>query len=277
MRKILVTTDLSNNSKAGVRFAISLASQGHFDLTFLHVYSTLVPTGWSNSKKISYQNEVSNKTQLTLETFVDRMYKKMNFTNKKIKCVIESSGLTDPAIIEYASRNQFDFICCSTRGAGKFERFFGTNTANLILNSKVPVIAIPHNHRTKTIKNILYASDVVNLQLELKKVITLAKLLNAKVELLHFLNPLESVDSGNIKTSVKKFTKYKVQMSIKTRDPINTLIADIEDAIKSTKPSLLIMFTDLNRSIFQRIFLSGKAAEYAYNPKVPLLVFNKSK
>ncbi len=37
MKKILVTTDFSANSKAAIRFAIQLASQSDTALPFLHV------------------------------------------------------------------------------------------------------------------------------------------------------------------------------------------------------------------------------------------------
>ena len=49
-----------------------------------------------------------------------------------------------------------------------------------------------------------------------------------------------------------------------------------ENVIKKTKPSMLIMFTEQNRTLFQKIFLSSKSADYSFNPKIPLLVFNKS-
>lgn len=37
MEKVLVTTDLSVNSLAGLRFAIQLATQRNLELLFLHV------------------------------------------------------------------------------------------------------------------------------------------------------------------------------------------------------------------------------------------------
>ena len=43
MEKILVTTDFSDNSKAGMRFSIRLAMQYKFQLTFFHVYNITPP------------------------------------------------------------------------------------------------------------------------------------------------------------------------------------------------------------------------------------------
>lgn len=44
MKKVLVTTDFSENSKAGIRFAIQWASQQRLSLIFVHVLHILRPT-----------------------------------------------------------------------------------------------------------------------------------------------------------------------------------------------------------------------------------------
>ena len=96
------------------------------------------------------------------------------------------------------------------------------------------------------------------------------------VELFHFNSPLElTTDSKIIETAVKKFSKYNVKLRLENASPVNTLISNIESAIQKAKPSLLIMFTQQNRSFFEKIFLSSKSAEFSFNAKVPLLVFNK--
>ena len=50
MKKILVTTDFSENSKAGLYFAIQLASQNDAELTFFNTYHILVPTAWNDAR-----------------------------------------------------------------------------------------------------------------------------------------------------------------------------------------------------------------------------------
>ena len=276
MEKILVTTDFSTNSKDGLRFAIQLASQHKFELTFFHSYYIMQPTSWSNATFAAYEKREAEKIQKNLNLFVNDVYKRMNVSPGKIKCVIRSSVLTDSNIREYAQENKFSFICISTRGAGKLKKIFGTNTSNLINHSTVPVIAVPHDYRTSKIKSILYASDLVNLENELKKVIDFAKPLKASVELLHFNSPAEIItDSKIIETAVKKFSKYDVKLHLENANPVNTLISNIESAIQKSKPSMLIMFTQQNRTIFEKIFLSSKSSEYSFNAKVPLLVFNK--
>ena len=54
MTKILVTTDLSANSKAGIRFAAQLALKTGADLVFYNVIGVMKPTSWSDKKYKSY-------------------------------------------------------------------------------------------------------------------------------------------------------------------------------------------------------------------------------
>ena len=277
MNKILVTTDFSTNSKAGLRFAIQLASQHKYELTFFHSYYIMKPTSWNDATFDAYEKKEINNIQKRLNQFVESVYKSMEVVSKNKICVIKSAVDTDNNIREYAQENKFNFICISTRGAGTLKKTFGTNTSNLINHSTIPVLAIPHNYRYTKITSILYSSDLVNLELELKNVVAFAKPIKAKVELLHYTSPLETIpDSKLIEIIVKKLSKYDIKLNIKNTDFVETMIFNIETAIKKTKPSMMIMFTEQNKSLFQRIFMSSKSVEYSFNAKVPLLVFNKS-
>ena len=277
MKKILVTTDFSDKSKAGLLFAIQLATQNKFDLTFFHVYNILTPTAWNFVRIEKYEKEQTKIIQDKLNVFVEEVYKGLTLTKSNKKCVIKSAVFPQSSIMEYAAENKFDFICISTRGAGKLERILGTNTANLINHSDVPIIAVPYNYKTSKITSILYASDLTNLEKELKNVVAFAKLLKSTIELLHFTSPLETIiDPKVIEIAIKKLSKFDIKLNIKNTDFVKSIVVNIESAIKKTKPSMMIMFTEQNRTLFQKLFLSSKSAEYSINAKVPLLVFNKS-
>jgi hypothetical protein len=51
MQKILVTTDYSTNSKAGVRFAIQFASQSPAEIIFYHVHEGVADNNWNPKKE----------------------------------------------------------------------------------------------------------------------------------------------------------------------------------------------------------------------------------
>jgi len=275
--KILVTTDFSKNSKAGLRFAIQLASQNGAELTFFHSYNLMIPTSWSSEETKAYKKEEVEKLQDKLNLFVEKVYKGMDIVPVNTNCLLKNAAFPQSGIMKYATENNFSFICISTRGAGKLEQFFGTNTANLIIRSTVPVIAIPHNYKVHPVGSILYASDLVNLEKELLKVVAFARPLGSEVQLLHFTSPLElMVDPAIVEIAVERFSDYDVKLKLQKRNHVESLVSEIESFIKKTGPSLIIMFTEQNRSLFQRIFLASKSAEYSFNAKIPLLVFNKS-
>ncbi len=277
MKKSLVTTDFSEKSKAGLFFAIQLAAQNKCSLTFFHAFHILTPTAWNFTRIEAHEKEQTKIIQQKLDLFVEKVYKRLHTKAPKIKCVIKQSVFPQSCIMEYAEETKFDFICMSTRGAGKVERILGTNTGNLINHSTIPVIAVPYKYKTKAITSILYASDLAHFKKEIIKVVAFAKPLKATVDLMHLKSVLENSDSLEaIETAVKKIAAYPINFNVINRNPNESIITDIETAIKKKKPSMMIMFTEQNRSLFDKIFLSSKSAEYSFNAKVPLLVFNKT-
>lgn len=276
MAKILVPTDFSTNSKAGLRFAIQLATQQEYELTFFHSYYTTNLRSLSKVDFADYEKKEVDKIQKKLNQFVESVYREMDVAAINKKCVIHSGVLADSNIREYAQKNKFDFICISTRGSGKLKKIFGTNTSSLITHSIVPIIVVPHNYRRSEIKSVIYASDLLNIKNELKKVIEFTTALKAKVEILHFNYPTEITTNKNtIEELVKKNSKHNIKLHIENINLADSLISNLKAAIKRSKPSMMIMFTQQNRNFFDKIFHSSIAVNYSFNVKVPLLVFNK--
>jgi len=276
MKKILVTTDLSTNSRAALRFAIQLASQSGYSLTFFHSYRILRPTGWSEASFVSFEKSESTQIAKKLRKLVAETYKSMRIPIGQPECVAKNGIYSDQEIMDYASKHSYDFICISRKGHGKTQRLFGSKVSSLIKKSKVPVIAIPDTYKRTSITGITYLSDLSNLDHELKKVTDLTNSLGAKVELLHFKIPVDYMTNLAQLNAIKdKLEKFKVSAHYETLDYETTLIENINKTINRSKPSLLIMFTNQKRSLFEKIFLSSISAELSSMTKIPLLVFNK--
>ncbi len=278
MKKLLVPADFSVNSKAGVRFAIHWASQQKLNLVFIHVLNVLRATRWSDAyfEKYAAQEEALCKTKF--EKFISGIYQNMNVKPGRHSIIIVQGFSPDITIQDYCMKNpDIDYICISTRGAGKFKKIFGTNTGNLITKSPVPVLAVPKTYKASAIKNIMYATDFRNYPEELKKVVDFALPLKATVEVLHFIWPDEIIfDEKTIEKAFKKKYKYELKIHFEKNDAVKSLIENLQIQIRLTKPSVVIMFTNQQRTLFDRIFLSSKAEELSFETKVPLLVFNKN-
>ena len=276
MKKILITTDFSANSRAGLRFAIQLASKQEYELTFFHSYHIMKPSTWTEVTFSTYEKSEAHKIQHKLEVFVNAVYKGMGLVPLKLNCVIKNSFMTDTNIMKYAADNKFNFICISRRGDGKLKKLFGTNTSNLIIHSKVPVIAVPNTYRRSELRSVLYASDLSNLDNEIGRVVEFAKPLNAEIELLHLNYPSDIVYNAKIiENTIRKFPGSNIKYRIENINLIYNLVANIQSVIKKTKPSILVMFTEKNQGFFDKLFLTSSSAEYSLDTTVPLLVFNK--
>lgn len=276
MLKILATTDFSTNSKAGIRFAIQLASQQASEITFFHSYHIMKPTIWDEKTFNSYEKSEAVKIKSKLEKFVADIYKSMDCSPAKVHYIISSSFITDSNIMKYASDHNFDLITISRRGNSKVKKFFGTNTTNLIQHSKVPVIAVPHNYKASKINTVLYASDLANLKEEMDQVVAFSKPLGLDIELLHMNYPSDTDNNVQvIEEVIKKYPKAHISYRLENIDLIYNLVNNLEKVIKKTKPSILIMFTDQSLGFFEKLFLSSSTAELSLGASVPLLVFKK--
>ena len=275
--KILVTTDFSANSKAGLRFAISLGKLKKAQLIFFHSYFLPKPTSWSEATYSLYAKNEKQKILNRLNKFVEEVYKSMKISSSKFKCVIEQSIIPESGIMDYAKTQAIDFICMSTRGAGRLKKFFGTTAGNLITKSQVPVIVVPQHHKIKNITHILYASDLKNYRQELNKVIEFTKPLNASIEVFHLSYPGEQmIDVGAIAANLKRKFKHNIKLHLENTDLTQPFVTNLQKAIASSKPSVVVMFTEQRRTFFQKLFLSSASESIAFQAKVPLLVFNKT-
>jgi len=279
MKKILVPTDFSANSKSGVQFAIHWASQQKIELVFVHVLYILRATRWSGAYFEKYAEQQKELCSTKFEKFIADIYWQMNVKAGKYSTITIEGISADISILDYCRRTPgIDYICISTRGAGKFKKIFGTNTGNLITKSAIPVLAVPKNYKVADVKSVLYATDLRNYAEEIKKVVAFAHPLKTKIEVVHFTWPDEiSFDEKTIEAAFKKEFKYGLKLYFKKNDGSHSLIENLENQIRIKKPSVVIMFTNQQRTFFQKLFLSSKAEELSFQAKVPLLVFNKIK
>ncbi len=274
--KILVTTDFSANSKAGMRFAIALANIRKAELLFFHSYFLPKPSDMADEDYPIYASDENKGRLVKLNKMVESVYKLMKITPGKYKCQAIEGMIPESNIMDYATNKSFDFICMSTRGAGKLKKIFGTTAGNLITKSRTPVMAIPQNYRIKKIDNVLYASDLKNYQEELKTVMAFAKPLDATVEFFHLTYPGErKLDTDSLEQLLKKQFGNKIRLHLENTDLTHPLALSLQKVIDASDPELVIMFTEQRRSLFQKIFLSSTTEQLAFQLRVPMLVYNK--
>jgi len=276
MLKILVPTDFSDNSKTGMRFAIQWSIQQRVELIFFHVFNVALLQPGKDSKE--YTEPVDANAISKLKSFVSDLYKSTNTKPGKHSFVAKQGISPDMSMIEYCRQHaDISYICIATRGAGKLNKLFGTNTGNLITKSPIPVIAVPRNYRAKPVKRILFAADFQDYPLELEKVERFTRPFKANLEVLHLAWPGEVLPSQKMleKSSGRK-SPFKISMNILSRDFNKSLLKNLQDRFNKSKPSLIVMFTNQYRSLLDRILSSSITEQVSFTTKTPMLAFHKS-
>lgn len=276
MKHIVVTTDFSANSKAGLRFAIQLAAQTNCKISFFHCIEIMKPTGWSNSRYEEYAYGLIEKAVDKLEAFADKLLAENKDIKTECHFVTEISMNPDERVIAYAQEIKADAICSSTRGAGAVKKLFGTNASRLINHSPVPVIVVPSNYKSALVKNIWYSSDFENIAQELKTVQSFAAKLSAQVEVNHYNYLLhEPKTEAVLNKTVKKYSNASTKVKLRQLHLDHSLTYYMERDIKKEKPSIVALFTKQNRNWFSRLFLGSNSAEMSFATHTPLLIFRK--
>jgi len=272
-----VPTDFSANSKVGIRFAIQLSKQQKSELIFVYVFHAIKMPQWSDAIYKKYMDSEENILLRKLQQFIVSMYRSMQIRPTSYSCVVKHGISPDISIMDFCrSRNNIDFICIATRGASKLNKLFGTITGNLITKCGVPVIAVPKNYRKKSVTRLLYTTDFYNYKEELKKVVAFARPLNAKIDMLHLTWPNEILpDRKTMERDIKKSYHFDIGLEIQKTNLLGSLYHDLKKQIERVKPSMIAIFTDQHRSLFQKIFFPSKAEQLSYSSTIPLLVFPK--
>jgi len=276
MTKIIVPTDFSGNSKAGIRFAIQWAKQVRADLLFLHVlyFPGQGQPGESTEQQVE---KAIASARLKLTRFVNGIYHQMNTQPGKHSFLVAEGISPDLVILDQGRKLPgIGYICISTRGAGRINKILGTNTGNLIIKSDVPVIAVPASYKTKPINRLLYASDFNDLQNEFELVRTVANELRIPIIIYHKSGKKELIARKELENmALFKTFKYGLKLHIQEKNGNNSIVKNIQNAINEIKPSITVMFTNQNRGFFQKLLLTSKAENLSFNLTAPLLVFKK--
>ncbi|MGE0568718.1 MAG: universal stress protein [Bacteroidia bacterium] len=276
--KFLVTTDYSENSKAGVKFALQAYKQIGIEIHFFHCIEVLKPTSWSKQKYKSYLKYEFQKHSEQLNEFLKPLLKEIKISDLKFNLTIASGLEVDQLAIREAKKQKVDFICMSTRGAGGLTKLFGTHASQMINDSTVPVIVVPTNYKPIALKKIWYSTDLEDFKWEYKKLQSTLKTFPVNIEIHHY-NYLAK-DKG----TKSRFEKMTSSMAgTKTIAKLHELKLDfplveyMEKDIKKDKPSLVVLFTKKNRNWFSRLFLGSRSEEMSFASHTPLLVFRKRK
>ncbi len=271
--KILIPTDFSQLSKIAVQYAIELTKDFELDIVLLHVISNNTPAmARVGSKKLGEAIKTSSEQDMNelLKTI-----KNENNRNLSISAKIIFGTSIEEIAETFALENNVDMICIGTKGATGLKKIvFGSNAAGIISKSSIPVLTIPEYARYKGINNIVYSSDMENLEEELKLLMPFAKLMNACINILHINNDHDGFEE-DLKSQENRLRTLFSYEKIKTKELKNdSIINCINEYVADIDADMVTMFTR-RTSLFEKLFNKSVTKKAAFQTKTPLLTFQK--
>lgn len=277
MKTIFAATDYSEIGNNAVRYAMSFADATDAQLIVFHTgpipkFNPTISEAAYN--QLEQENSLKNTDQLN--TLIDQFYDSGDYSleRSQINAIAKASVIAADTILAEAKKQNADFIVIGTHGKSALQ-LFGTTSATVILQSKIPVLAIPPGYQYQKIKTITYASDLRNLVNELKHIVTFAKGLDAQLEILHLDFGWDIHMSQSLLDGLENQVSYnKINVIIQKEVKGLTILEQIERHIQSSSPDIIVMFPE-SRSYFDRLFGIGKTEELAYKTQLPLLTYRK--
>ena len=278
MRNILVPTDFSADSAKAAMFAADIA---RLCGATLHIMNAMglgfegVHEPFPLHEK--YNKAVLQSRQLDMDAFVGELAPQL--AGVRIETDIESAEDVN-AIVDVAFLRQVDLIVMGARGAGKIkEKLVGTTTSKVITRSTVPVLVVPAEYQVEMPDGILLATSNFEQNQELLKVvIALARIFNATVHVIHFIDTDEMTD-GQFESEKQKLETYLGYLESTYRDIRfmtevirgNEFESSINDYHMAHKTDIVAMIKYL-KGFWEKLFNKSITKKMIFHSDMPVLV-----
>ena len=276
MKKILLPTDFSGNSKNAIAYALHLYKNSTCTFFLVNTYTPVIYNYGYRMSTRSYLTRINDAVKENslekLQETKDEFIKKFNNDKHHFKTISSFNLLTDE-IMELVKQYAIDLIIMGTKGAtGAKEILFGTNTIHIIQKTKCPVLAIPENYSFKEPSQILFPTDykIAYTHQHIQNLITLATNYQSEIHILHVSQNIELSNTQKTnKTTLQKLLKINNHTFHTVKDqPIPKAINNFQE---DTDINLLMMLNN-KHSFLENLFFKSVINQIGFHLHVPFLV-----
>lgn len=212
MKKVLVPTDFSSESKNAFDLAVDFCNKTGAALHLLNVADLPVASDPMGTNLHSYFSPD------LIKQLEDTLKEKLNAMTSEVEGVrIEGEivwGNPFGGISKYITENDVDLVIMGTRGAsGVRELFVGSNTEKVVRHAESPVIAVKEPIRLDEIKNIVFGNELESDQEELvQRVKELQNIVGAELHVVRVNTPARFKRDAEIWHELESFaSKYSLE------------------------------------------------------------------
>lgn len=278
MKKILCTTDFSENAEKALKYAYHLSKIFNSELIVLHVYE--IPTILSGPDDASTADEISKGViKENLEKLCSICENELGFNKDNIRFEAKENNSSVDGIITMIDETQADLVVMGVKGASNLrEVIMGSTSMGVIQKALCPVITIPENALAEPIiKKIVYATDLnennFNIINGLKE---FATHFDAEIAVVHILTDAEQVLEKELdnfqKELTEKVTYKKLNFEVLRS---NNVSERLYKYVLDENITLIAMFEHENKSIFNKWFKKDMVKAVELQTTIPLISFNQ--
>lgn len=272
--QILLPTDFSKNSINTLYYALRFFNEDTHRFHFVYCCpNALLSEDYQISKGIEGKNIDTIIENSAKEKLYDLATSLMKETNNIQEFEIEVvHGDLSNQLVTIVNKLNSDLIIMGTKGeTGANSKLLGSNTIQVINKRVCPVIAVPENYVFKTVKSILFPSD---LMLDFQKkhvetILNISKSQQSEITLLHIslrgLTGYQRTNKAQLESLLKTSNVNYVQLTEK----------DIADAVYDHQNEIdldLLVMINSKHLFFENLFFKPTVSKIASNLKTPFLV-----
>lgn len=272
MKTILVPTDFSDCARYASDAAIELAKVIEAELHFYHFMS--IPFDWSH---------LSSAETEKMYPDVTRKVKNVQHLLTKLVYQARAAGVlakffigyneTAEDIIDQADERGISMVIMGSHGSKGLKEFFiGSNAQKIVRQSKVPVFILKESLETIKVSNILFVSNFEDEMLQpFEQVIVLARMLNAKINLLYVNVPDAFSETWEIEQKMESFIALAGD-ALDKAETINTRLFEngVQRYCDANNEGMLAIATHQSRGL-SRLFLGGIAEKVVNHINIPVM------
>lgn len=267
---IVVPVDFSKLSGTAVRYAIMLSRQIDVQVELVHIVKRYPPN------EPAYGEATLSDIHIARDD-MDKFSKNLlqDESLQATTSVIAGEPLYS-TLNDHVKEKNSDLIVMGSKGANALKRFFmGSNAAAVVKHSSCPVIVVPENALLLGIKDIVYASDMLDLDAEMNDIIPFARLFNAWVHVLHvYPSSLDAAVYDKPHFAGELTSRNNYENITYTAIEHNNIVKGIEEFLLAGRADLLALFAH-PKGFLDQLFGGSVTQEETFRAWLPVLTFNK--
>jgi nucleotide-binding universal stress UspA family protein len=276
IQTILLPTDFSVTATNAGLYAVELAKQiGAKKIVVYHTYDAAsVSEPFKDYQQKIVTEPFRQKSAAQLNEYISFLSAKKSF-GVEIEAYHSHADLT-VALNDLVKTTGAELIVMGITGGGKIkEALIGSHSISVAKKSDIPVIIVPTEYSFTTVEDILFVSDLKDIEetTPVDAIKDVLKATNAKLHILHVTDNTEKAESSEEKQQLTAmFNEYTPDFHVMNNPDF---VGAVDFFVKDRKIEIVIVVPK-KHGLLENIFSTSYTKTLAFRGKTPLMAVRNS-